>query len=114
MRPVTANLMNAAALLLFGAWGYLGSSNPSATALIPVFFGVLLLICQRGLKEQNKTIVHIVFLLTALAFLALFLPLQGAMGKGQPWAVIRVMIMLATCALALWSFFKRLRVQKQD
>ncbi|MCP4122982.1 MAG: hypothetical protein GY751_14620 [Bacteroidetes bacterium] len=109
MAPVTANLINASALLLFGAWGYLGSPNPSSTALIPVFFGFLLLLCHRGLRSEKRAAGHIALILTALVFLGLLIPLQGSFGRGNSWAVIRVVIMLLTSGLALWSFVRSFR-----
>jgi len=106
LTTVTANLINASALLLFGAWGYLGSPDPSGTALIPVFFGILLLLCHRGLHSGRRAAEHIALILTALVFLGLLMPLQGSFGRGNTWAIIRVLIMMVTSAIALWSFVR--------
>ena len=57
MNTVQANLINGISLILLGFWGYLDVDSP--TALIPVFFGIILLLCHRGIKKENKTIAHI-------------------------------------------------------
>ena len=44
MNTVQANLINGISLILLGFWGYLDVDSP--TALIPVFFGIILLLCQ--------------------------------------------------------------------
>ena len=49
------NLINALVLIAMGLWGYLELNSP--TALIPVGFGVVLLLCYQGVKNQNKIIV---------------------------------------------------------
>ena len=61
-------------------WGYLSSASPSPTALIPLFFGVALLLCYPGIKKENKIIAHVAVLLTLIVLVALFMPLKGAIG----------------------------------
>ena len=63
------NLINALVLIAMGLWGYLELNSP--TALIPVGFGVVLLLCYQGVKNQNKIIVHVAVLLTLLILIAL-------------------------------------------
>ena len=63
------NLINALVLIAMGLWGYLELSSP--TALIPVGFGVVLLLCYQGVKNQNKIIAHVAVLLTLLLLIAL-------------------------------------------
>ena len=43
----------------------------SPTALIPVGFGVILLLCTIGLKKENKIIAHVAVLLTLVILVAL-------------------------------------------
>ena len=62
MNSFKANLINSLSLMFIGLWGYLEVVSP--TALIPVIFGVVLLLCTKGLKKQNKLIAHITVLLT--------------------------------------------------
>ena len=51
-----ASLINAISLILIGGYGYLQSETPSPTALIPVIFGVLLIVMSPGVKNENKII----------------------------------------------------------
>ena len=102
MKTVTANLINSVSLISLGLWGYIDSQ--SITALIPVFFGLVLLLCNKGLKKENKKIAHIAVLLTFIILVALAgmrLPKsidQGGIG------LIRVIIMIGTSAVAMLFF----------
>ena len=59
MNAHSASLVNGIILVVVGLWGYLESSSP--TSLIPVGIGVTLLALNKGVKNQNKVIAHIVF-----------------------------------------------------
>ena len=109
MKPHTASLINAIALVGLGAWGYFSSDNPSMTALIPVIFGVLILAMNKGLKAENKVISHIAVLLTLLILIGLVRPLMGAFDRGSTMAILRVSIMMITCVLAIVYFIKSFR-----
>ena len=106
MKTHTASLVNSLILIAMGAWGYLASESPSITALIPLFFGVVLLLCYRGVKAQNKVIAHVAVLLTLLGLVALFMPLKGAIGRADTEATVRVALMIATSALSTVYFIK--------
>ena len=60
MKTYQANLLNAIILIVMPIWAYLtfeGSvekPEQSITAFIPLFFGVILLICNKGLKNESK------------------------------------------------------------
>ena len=69
MNSFKANLINSISLIFIGLWGYFEVVSP--TALIPVIFGVILLLCTNGLKKQNKLIAHIAVLLTLVILVAL-------------------------------------------
>ena len=69
MKTTNANLLNSITLIILGLWGYFDVNSP--TALIPVFFGVLLLLCNNGVKNENKIIAHIAVALTLLLLIAL-------------------------------------------
>lgn len=98
------NLINALALIAMGLWGYLESDSP--TALISVGFGLVLLLCYQGVKNQNKIIAHVAVLLTLLLLIALVgmrLPksiTQGGLG------LYRVGIMIITSILSMVYFIK--------
>ncbi|MAU62872.1 MAG: hypothetical protein CMC38_00765 [Flavobacteriaceae bacterium] len=104
MNSTNANYLNSICLILIGAWGYLDVSSP--TALIPVGFGVALLLCSSGIKNENKVIAHIAVLLTFIILLSLAgmrLPKsidQGGIG------LIRVLLMIGTSALSMLYFIK--------
>jgi hypothetical protein len=100
----TANLVNAAMLLVMSFWGYFASDNPSLTALIPAGFGMALLLCQQGVMRENRVIAHVAVLLTLLVFVALFMPMNGAIARGDNMAMVRVGLMLATSLAALVAF----------
>ena len=59
MKAHSASLINAAFLITMSLWGYCSSDNPSATALIPTFVGIVLLLLNKGVKNENKMIAHI-------------------------------------------------------
>ena len=92
MNSSNANILNSVCLIIIGLWGYLEVTSP--TALIPVGFGVALLLCVPGLKKENKVVAHIAVLLTLIILLALVgmrLPKsidQGGIG------LIRVILMI--------------------
>ncbi|MEM0995550.1 MAG: hypothetical protein AAGN35_00660 [Bacteroidota bacterium] len=101
-----ASLINAIVLIGLGLWGYLGSDNPSMTALIPVGFGVAIAAMYPGIKSQNKIIAHVAVLLTLVLLIALFMPLRSALGRDDTMAVVRIVIMLATTAFSMVFFIR--------
>ena len=66
MKAHIASLVNAVSLIGLSLWGYLASSSPSITALIPTFIGVVLIALNNGVKKENKVVAHIAVLLTLL------------------------------------------------
>jgi hypothetical protein len=106
LKPHIASMIHAVSLAALGAFGYFSSDTPSATALIPVVFGVILLALNSGIKKQNKVVAHIAVTLTLLIILGLGKPLQGAMGRSDSAAVSRIVVMLATGVIAMVSFIK--------
>lgn len=106
IKPFMASLINAALLIILGGWAYMASDNPSATALIPVAFGVLLLLFNRGLKKENKVAAHVAVLVTLLVLIGLIKPLMGALGRTDTPALVRVLIMMFSSLYALITFIK--------
>jgi hypothetical protein len=68
MKAAGANLFNALILIAAGLYGYFGvaasDGSHSLTALIPAAFGLLFLVMHKGVASGNRTIAHIVVLLT--------------------------------------------------
>ena len=106
MKSHNISLVSSLVLIIMSAWGYLSSETPSVTALIPLFFGVILTLCYPGIKKENKIIAHIAVTLTLVVFLALFMPLKGAFGRGDNGAVLRIFLMITGSAISLFGFVK--------
>ena len=59
MTPTQANLLNVLALIAMPTWAILSfeptiEKTNNYTALIPLAIGVLLLLCNKGIKNQDK------------------------------------------------------------
>ncbi len=106
MNAFRASLINAILLIILPLWGYLASTSPSLTALIPASFGVLLLLMSPGVKSENKIISHIAVVLTLVILVALFMPLKGAIGREDGLAILRVSLMMASTLVAMVFFIK--------
>ena len=106
MKAHTASLINAIVLIAVSTIGFFMSGMASFTPFIPAVFGVLLLACYPGIKSSHKVIAHVAAALTLLVLIALTMPLQGAIGRGDGMAIARVSIMLAATAFALVMFIK--------
>ena len=112
MKTHQANFINSLALVLMPIWAYFtfestpGKDSLSLTAFIPLFFGFILLLCQNGIKKENKMIAHIAVLVTFIAFIGLFMPLKSAISDGRVLSIIRVVVMLLTGFIAMFSFVK--------
>ena len=106
MNATKANLLNSVILIAVGSWGYFDGDGKSMTALIPVIFGVVLILCNNGVKNQNKVIAHIAVLATFVCLVGLFMPLNGAIERGNDVAVGRVSAMIASSVIALIFFIR--------
>ena len=104
MNATIANLINSISLMVIGLWGYFDVLSP--TALIPVSIGVFLILCSRGVKNQNKIISHIAVLLTLLILIALVgMRLPKSIDKGGV-GLIRVILMIFTSTVSMIFFVK--------
>ena len=104
MKPYVANILNALVLIVMGLWGYLGSENPSITALIPVVGGVLLLATHPWLKKENKIVAHIAVVLTLVLLGGLVKPFTSQLSQEDTMGIIRVGAMILTSIIAMVSF----------
>lgn len=114
MKAHTTSLISSVLLIAMSAWGYLSSATPSITALIPLFFGVALIFCYPGIKNENKIIAHVAVLLTLIVLVALFMPLKGAFGRDDSMAIIRISIMLIGTAMSLTGFIRSFIVARKN
>ena len=106
MKPYKASLINAITLIIFGGWGYLDSEGSAITALIPIVIGVIILLLNKGLKNEDKTISHIVVLFTVLVLCGLVMPLMRRIGEDDIMGITRVALMMGTSILAVYTFVK--------
>tara|TARA_B100001093_G_scaffold96599_1_gene88575 strand:- start:148 stop:492 length:345 start_codon:yes stop_codon:yes gene_type:complete len=104
MNSYIANLINSVTLITIGLWGFTESSSP--TALIPVVFGVILFLCSKGVKSQNKLISHVAVLLTLIILLSLAgMRLPKSIESGG-LVLFRVLSMIGTSILAMIFFVR--------
>ena len=109
------NLINALTLIVLGLWGYIDVSNYKLstivsfehwTALITVLFGIILLLCNKGIQNSNKAIAHVAVVLTLVVLIALVgkrLPIsidQGGVG------LFRVLAMSLSSFIAFIAFIR--------
>ena len=106
MKASTASLLNAIILISMGLWGYFESESKAITALIPVIIGIILLLVNKGVKNENKALAHVAVLLTFLILLGLIKPLLGAFERENAYAIIRVLFMIISSLWAMISFIK--------
>jgi len=104
MQPWRANFINGLILAVLGLWA--GISSPSATAYIPLIFGLIFLACTPFMKKHNKVVAHIVVVLTLLAIFGLVKPLMGAIERSDTVGILRVGTMIVSCIVALVVFIK--------
>ena len=107
MSPAKSNLINSISLIAMGLWGYVEVS--SITALIPVIFGILLLICyvvSSNKPDLNKIVAHIAVLLTFIIILSLIgMRLPKSLDDGG-LGLLRLLVMIGTSTLAIGLFVK--------
>ncbi len=115
MKASFYNKLNSIVLMALGLWGYFDYTDvQSPTALIPVGFGVILLLCNNGVNKENKIISHIAVLLTLVILIALVgmrLPKsidQGGLG------LVRVLLMIGTSAFSMVYFVKSFIANRKD
>lgn len=101
MKPYFANFINAILLISLSLWGFYLSESPSATALIPAAFGVVLLALTPGMRKDNKTVAHIVVVLTLIIVIALVMPIRGAIERNDAGANARVAVMMGWGVVAM-------------
>lgn len=109
MKAHQANLVNALVLIIIGAWGAYATNLNSMTALIPVVGGVILLICNKGVKAENKMIGHAAVLITVILIIGLIRPFTSALKDGDNLGSFRTGLMILTGFYATIAFVKSFR-----
>lgn len=103
MKPFMISRIHALVLVGLGLWGYLQSASPSVTALIPVVFGVLIFVLNRGVYNGKKGYLISAIILTVLILGGLVMPLKGALGREDSEAVLRVVVMMLFTIVSLFA-----------
>ncbi|MBT8189479.1 MAG: hypothetical protein HKN67_01400 [Saprospiraceae bacterium] len=104
MNVGNANLLNALTLIGIGIWGF--KTTGSKTALIPVIFGVVLLVLTNSVRSYNKAASRVALVFTLLVLVALVgMRLPKSLEQGGP-GLYRVIAMIATGVIALIAFLK--------
>ena len=105
MNAYKVNLINSFSLIFISIWGYIDTVY-QPTALIPLIFGLLLLLMSSGVKKENKLIAHLAVLLTLIILIALVgMRLPKSLDQGGV-GLARVLIMIITSALSMVYFIK--------
>lgn len=104
MKPHVASAINAFTMVALGFWGW--KEGGSATAMIPVLLGVLLLPLNNGIRYESKIVSHVAVVITLLAVMGLTMALMGTIKREQTVPIVRVSIMLITAVIALITFIK--------
>ena len=100
------NLINSIALISMSAWGYVDTN--SFTALIPAFFGIILLILGTMLTNEKlvKLSAHLIVLFTLLILLALVIQVLPGVFERGGIGLVRVILMISTSSIAMIIFIK--------
>ena len=112
MKTYQANLINSLSLIIMPLWAWFAfeatieKPEQSITALIPLFLGVILLLCNSGVKKENKIIAHIAVLVTLIALIGLTMPLKAAILDARTASIFRVVVMFTTGVIAMITFIK--------
>lgn len=102
MNAGNANVLNAVTLIAMSIWGW--KETGSNTALIPLIFGVILIVLTNSIREHNKTVAHIAVFITLIAVIALVAkPLPAAMERGGI-GLFRIIAMVVTGIISLIIF----------
>ena len=113
MKTYQANLLNSIILILMPIWAYLtfegtvDKPEQSITSFIPLVLGVILLLCNNGIKKENKTIAHVAVLVTLFAIIGnATKPLMSAIEEGRALGIFRVSLMIFASIIAMITFVK--------
>lgn len=106
MKAHTISLLHAIILIVFSVWGYLSYESASFTALIPAVIGLILIVLNRGVKNENKVIAHIAVLLTVLILFGLLKPALGAIERQDTVALFRVLVMILATVISIVFFVR--------
>lgn len=102
LNPKKSMLVASITLISVSLYGYLSSDSPSLTALIPLYFGSVILILSLIYNQNNKLIAHLALGVLLLSFVALFMPLSRGGDIGR---IFRLLLMQIVCLYSMICFF---------
>ena len=102
--PKEALRFNALTVIIISLISYFYSS--SITALIPMFFGLMLFLLYYLYDKNNKLIAHIAVLLILLLLVGFQKPLSGAIDRSDLFAILRVTLMILATTYTLVCLIK--------
>lgn len=112
MNPGNINAVNAVILITLGTWGYFDSE--SVTWLIPVFFGVFLLVLTQGIRNENKVQSFLAAAVNLIVLLVLLVPLKLQLEEGNINDTVKMSIMILSSLSAVftlvYSFIKNFKI----
>ena len=107
MNALKMNYFNSLVLVVVGLWGYLDVQSP--TALIPVFFGLILFLLHIIMTKKINLVrflMPLAFVVTVLIFAALGgVRLPKSLDAGGV-GLIRVVLMVASSGISIGFFIK--------
>jgi uncharacterized membrane protein len=100
------NKVYSAILVLAGIFGFVARyyeiGDWQFTALIPLFFGVVLFFCTNGIKKENAAIGHVAALLTSLLVITAVVMISKGFFEGVDWGR-KQWIFLVVILGGIWS-----------
>ena len=112
MKSNQAAIINSIILLSIGLWGYAANNFSAHTAIVPIGFGILLMVLSRYMKNENKLIHYIVFGLTLVIMVAMLRPFLRNAEQEDLNGMIRVGLEMAACAMALIIYIRNFKTKE--
>lgn len=117
MNAHKANLINVITLIFMSGWTYLDAMTKDMSSLFPMYFAIILLAMNDGIKYNNKAQFYVALILSLVIMLILINPFLSASTNEDQMAVFRIGIMLLTSLLAIFFLAKSIlsvRLSKQN
>lgn len=106
MSAHTIHLVNALTLMVLSFLTYVMSLNPNGYDLMPLFFGVVLLALNNGVKYGLKGQTRAAAMLSGLCGLSLLSFLLTSLGGEDIWRTLKISVMLVTSLTAAYQLSK--------
>lgn len=99
----TVHLVNALTLMALSFFTYIASQNSSGYDLVPLFFGVVLLALNNGVKYGLKGQTRAAAMLSGVCGLSLISYLLTSLGGDDVWRTVKISVMLITSIAAAYQ-----------